>query len=528
MKKIVSYLKKSRNKCVIAASITMVLIGIQLALPIFTRNVLNKIEVTGSFRTVVVSLFVYAVMLAIYNLIDVCWYTSLNYLGGEILGNMRTDIMKALFYAPYKKIMQYGFEKIKNVLYADTMTIYSSLTIQIVHIIGNGIMLIIFGILAFFLDARLGIALVMAAGGSFLISMVTRRKIATASGKVNLMLKKNNQILNEYVDSLETARNNELLGYFVEKELAINKEFINEAIRSDKYLTALKNITKHFHQWASLLISALLIILIQGQSGDLVFSLLVLDIVLSASEGIENGIFQLMKSKPSYEHVNAINEMMPLKKHEMLTSVDEIRFCDVSFGYEGHQVLENFSETFRKGDIVHIKGKNGSGKTTLLKLLSVLLQPDSGSILFDGINVADLDTRCLNELIVYVSQDETLLNESFSEYLNILTSGRVSDEDIERIIGELSINRENDAIENLGKSLSGGQRKKLLLAKLLLREKSTPIIIMDELESAMDQSTREKLEEVKKYLYENRERHIVFVISHEEGGENLYTREICV
>ena len=528
MKKILTYLKHSMKKCIIVLLITFVLLGIQILLPLFTREVLNNIQSTLSFSTVVIGLAVYAVLLLIYNIIDVCWYSSLDYLGGDILGSMRTDLMTSMFYASYKKIMQYGFEKAKNVLYMDTLSIYGCLTVQLVNIISNGLLMMVFSVLSFFVDVRLGMVLLLVEFCSLLISVVTRKKISGASGAVNRVMKRNNQMLNEYVDSLETARNNYLLDYFLEKERSINTEFIGEAVKSDKYLIALKNISKHFHQWASLLISALLILLIQGSSGDLVYALLVLDIVLGASEGIESSIYQLMKSKPAFEYVNKINDMMEEREYASLKDVNEIRFEDVSFGYGKENIIEHLSCVFKKGDIVHIKGKNGSGKSTFIKLLTSLLQADSGNIVFDGVNVNQLDPGCLHELLVYVSQDETLLNESFADYLRIMTEGQNSYEEIEKTIAEFSINREDDRIENLGLSLSGGQRKKLLFAKLKLREKKTPIIIMDELENAMDIGMREELEKYKQYLYKNRDKHIIFVISHEATENEFYTKELCL
>lgn len=518
------YLRKTGKLLIRALCLSLIIIAIQTCLPLIVKSFISKGAI--DIKTFIIDLLIYAVILFIYNLIDVVWYRSLDRLGGSLLTSLRSDIYSSLFYQPYLDIIKNGKDKIKNILYYDTLNVFSCLSIQTITVFTNAILIIVFSCLSFKLNLVFGFALFLVAALSFIFSFCTRKRIMAGSRQVNIRMKDNNKKTDEYVDSLETARMNNLLGYFVGRQKKSIKDFIDTSLKADNSMVFLKNINSHFHQWAYVFISLLFIVLSVENTGELVYAWLILDIVLNSSQRLEGAIYQMIKMSPSFENVySSIKDFTPADSIE-IKDVNSIVLDDVDFSFDGTPLISNLTCSFSKGDIVWLKGNNGSGKTTMVKLLTGLLKPGKGAVLVNDINLESISYTALVNNFVYVAQDETLLNEDIKDYLSIITSKNRNDSLISGTLSELDFNDDDKTIDNLGLSLSGGQRKKLLFGKLKIREKETPVIIIDELENAMDSATRDKLKDFEEHLNETRNKHIVFVISHQPLGVLQFNKTI--
>ena len=170
----------------------------------------------------------------------------------------------------------------------DTINIFGCISIHTVNIIINFIIVCIFDVIAFNINMMFGVGLLLVAVVGFALAMLTRRRIAAASRSVNIKMKADNKNVGEYVDSLEMARSNNLIDYFVTKENDAIDDFISTSLKADNTLVSLRNLVSQFHQWASMLLIALTTMYVKGDAGDIVFAMLVLDIVLDASKNLEN------------------------------------------------------------------------------------------------------------------------------------------------------------------------------------------------------------------------------------------------
>lgn len=185
----------------------------------------------------------------------------------------------------------------------------------------------------------------------------------------------------------------------------------------------------------------------------------------------------------------------------------EITINDVSFAYEDtqHNALNHVSLTIKPGEKVAIIGRMGSGKSTIAKLLLHLYEPQSGSILLDGIDIQQIDPADLRNNISYVSQDITLFKGNAKENITY-RSTHANDEQIIHaavISGADEFIRKHPKgyempIGERGMGLSGGQRQSIGIARALLLE--SPIVIMDEPTHSMDQTSESRLlENLKNY-----------------------------
>ena len=158
---------------------------------------------------------------------------------------------------------------------------------------------------------------------------------------------------------------------------------------------------------------------------------------------------------------------------------------EVSFSYEDHQIVKDFSTTIFRGDKVGIIGPNGAGKTTLLKLLLGQLEPHSGTVR-TGTNI---EIAYFDQLRQQLDETKTVQENVGDGYDTVNVGGKS-----QHVIGYLQnflFSPERARTEV--KFLSGGERNRILLAKLFAKTANT--IVLDEPTNDLDAETLELLEE---------------------------------
>lgn len=177
----------------------------------------------------------------------------------------------------------------------------------------------------------------------------------------------------------------------------------------------------------------------------------------------------------------------------------EIRFENVTFGYHPDRpILENASFVIPGGSKVAIVGPSGSGKSTILRLVFRFYDIQSGRILIDGQDIRDVDLESLRRAIGIVPQDTPLFNDTILENVRY-GDLKSSDEDVNRVIAEAQLDRLikdlpnglNTIVGERGMMISGGEKQRLAIARLLL--KKAPITFFDEATSALDTHTEQSL-----------------------------------
>ncbi len=173
-----------------------------------------------------------------------------------------------------------------------------------------------------------------------------------------------------------------------------------------------------------------------------------------------------------------------------------VEFKNVSFRYPNapEMTLKDLSFKVSAGEKVAILGKMGSGKSTIARLLAGLYEPDSGSILLDGVDIRQIDPADVRRNVGFMLQETWLFSGSIKENIQM---GFVEYSDdhilkVARMSGVDDFVRRNPAgydfqLKERGEGLSGGQRQSINLARALLHSPST--IILDEPTSSMDSAT---------------------------------------
>jgi len=174
-----------------------------------------------------------------------------------------------------------------------------------------------------------------------------------------------------------------------------------------------------------------------------------------------------------------------------------IEMQNISVVYGDKQALKNVSMTIRPGTKTAVIGPTAAGKTQLLHLLTGLIQPANGSILFDGIIISDYDKETFQHQIGFVFQDSVIFNMSIRE--NIAFNEKVTDASLAKAIETAELNDFIDAlpqgldtiVSERGTSLSGGQKQRIMLARALAL--NPKILLLDDFTARVDSQTEQKI-----------------------------------
>jgi ATP-binding cassette subfamily C protein CydC len=183
-----------------------------------------------------------------------------------------------------------------------------------------------------------------------------------------------------------------------------------------------------------------------------------------------------------------------------------LRLENISFSYDtDNNALSNISFRINEGERVAIVGASGAGKSTLVNLLTKLWDYNTGNIFIGNENYKVLSSTNIRNIISVVPQKVQLFTGTVKENLLIAKDG-VTDSELMRVLSEVGLDslinslpdKLNTNIGELGQKLSGGESKRLTIARALLR--NSPIIIFDEATSHVDNLTEKKILETIKEL----------------------------
>jgi len=213
----------------------------------------------------------------------------------------------------------------------------------------------------------------------------------------------------------------------------------------------------------------------------------------------------IAQSSASYQRLQMVLDM-PDPKDEGTITTDlkgDVAVENLSMVYEQKPVLKNISFSVDAGATLAIIGPTAAGKSQLLYLLTGLIKPNEGTILYDGKEIDHYNKENFYKHVGFVFQDSILFNMSIRE--NIAFSDIVTDESLAKAIETAELkdfidalpDKLNTIVSERGTSLSGGQKQRIMLARALAV--NPRILLLDDFTARVDTRTEKKiLENVKR------------------------------
>jgi len=204
---------------------------------------------------------------------------------------------------------------------------------------------------------------------------------------------------------------------------------------------------------------------------------------------------------------NAIDDNVNGKLLETFEKSIELR--NVTFSYDGVEVLKNINLTIEKGKTIALVGSSGAGKSTLADLIPRFHDVTGGELLIDGTNIREYSLRSVRERISIVTQEPILFNDTIENNIRI-GKQEANHEEIEsaaRVANAYQFinKKENGFATNIGdrgSKLSGGERQRLTIARAVI--KNPPILILDEATSSLDTESERLVQDAINNMMQNR------------------------
>ncbi len=451
-------------------------------------------------------------MLVFTALVAVCG-ALIAWLGGRIACGMRKDLMRDC----YKKILSFSPQDEARFGGATLLTRCITDTENIQRLLGfvlgacllaPVVIILMLGSL-FLVERQVFVAEIAAVSVSFLIMIVLIIRARKRFPVLQHRLDRLNLITKEKITGVRTIRSfgreayeeergREVNSSVFEADVAANRplKFVSPAILTIMnlsmvfiYLTGAQKTADGLMQISTLLLTIQYV-------NSLIPSLSVLPIVFNMVPGAGTGLARIGELMDYRE--TAIEDQ-PAAGREAgsfsLSSDPIVSFDHVSFGYEGHKTtLADLSFEIPNGSRIGVVGATGSGKSTLLLLMCGLCRPQEGKILAGGVRLDQLSKEVRMSVFSYVPQKAMVFQDSARENILAYHDG-IDEEAVRRACDAAVFTEVADELENGldtvmaqgGMNLSGGQRKRLSLARGLAKDAA--VYLLDDPFAALDAVT---------------------------------------
>ncbi len=329
--------------------------------------------------------------------------------------------------------------------------------------------------------------------------------------------------INDWFSGFEIIKN-----FSVEKQILRrfdeSNDLVSEKLLKDQMLGAVSQLITTLISYVSYFIvlafAAWLVLQGQFSAGQFFVAIGMIDQLSYPLISLAEIIRQLVAIKPACaEMARFIAEDTGALKGKTLQQMkDGVRFRDVSFSYsDAVPILKHLDLSAKFGEKVLIKGPSGCGKTTAVNLLLRYYDTSVGSITVDGIPITEYGSTY--DCITVVRQEAVLFRDTLRNNLTMFRD--IPDETLIEILQKLELSRfaNSGALDSLiaenGANLSGGEKKRICLARALLR--NTDVLILDEPLANLDDATAGKIEDL---LLSIRGK-LLFIVSHQFTAEKL-------
>ena len=203
-----------------------------------------------------------------------------------------------------------------------------------------------------------------------------------------------------------------------------------------------------------------------------------------------------------------------------------LKIVNLSFFYnKNHNILEKINFEIKMGDFIGIVGTTGSGKSTLVDIICGLINPVSGSIIYNGKFNIQEDIKGWQSNIGYAPQTINLFDDTIENNITFNENSPLDEKSLIRSVKicelEEFINNQPNKIQTIigerGCQLSGGQRQRIAIARAIY--KLPKILILDEATNALDSITAEKV--ITNIINDNKDKKMTTImITHKENQLN--------
>lgn len=354
----------------------------------------------------------------------------------------------------------------------------------------------------------------------------------------------------EYADNYSTLVNETTRGFKEIKALDLKEKCFNifgndiDNLKDTRITRRLLGKTVNTSKWTIRIIGDAIILLyiieqLRISAMDIETAMMVITYMTNIVDDVFHRIiehdFGISEFTANMRRVKSLLEDEELEKEKFGTKEyknikGNIELKNVTFAYSKDKILNDISFEIKAKKKNALVGLSGSGKSTIFKLLLKQYDNYDGQILIDGYDIRDFSEKSLRNAISVVNQEPMLFNMSIKENL-LMVKPDATDEQIQQACKLASIHEfietlphkyDEILLEN-NNNISVGQKQRIAIARSILKD--TPIILFDEVTSALDKESKKNIEET---INEIAKVKTVVVIAHTLDSIDNFDNIICL
>lgn len=499
-------IQSEKKELIYAIFLTLIISGSHVILPILMKVAIDDYIATKDFQGLVVIVVSYVVLALLQ------WFASYKQMflarkiGYTVLYSIREKLYKHLINLDIAFHNKHQVGDITSVIMNDVETIYNLISQGFIYFVSDAVTLIAITIALFVLNLRLAVTLLITVPIILYSTKLIGRILRRAQRDVRKNISQLTSKVEQNLSGIKTVKS------FSEEFSQASKvsEFSKKTRNAQIKTVAISALHFPIMDLAGAIGMALIVwqgaILLRGN----IISLGVLMAAISYVRRIFGPLSDLSQIYTTYQTAGASLDRISMfldKEREVKFLEDgveaqdsyDISIRDLSFAYgEGENILENVDLDIEEGSHIGIIGESGSGKSTFIKVLGRQYDPTSGEIFIGGLPYEDYGKDNFKKILQVLPQDTYLFPITIWENIVYGLKDKTL-EDVERLVRKLGLEEFFAKFENNlktkvgeeGKSLSGGQKQAIAIARAMIREPD--ILILDEAASNLDSQIEKKI-----------------------------------
>lgn len=424
------------------------------------------------------------------------------YTSEKVARDVRSRLSEKISLQSYPYILQANPSKLLTNLTSDIDSIKMFVSMAVSTIVSSVFIIVATSVLLLHINWKLALAvltIIPLIGGTFFFIL---RKVRVLFRRSREVIDKLNKVINESILGAPVIRVVNSQNLELEKFTHTNSEALDIGIAILRLFSLMIPVIMFVTNMAILVILSLGgHFVVQGSMslgnfaafysylGLLVFPILTI--------GFMSNI--IASATASYGRINTVLNAPAIRESGTLKSrlTGHIELKNVSLYYGQKPVLKELNFSVEAGSRTAIIGPTAAGKSQLLYLLTNIIKPGQGEILYDGIPIRDYDSAHFHQQLGFVFQDSVIFQMSLRE--NIAFSGKISPEAFRKAVTAAELDDFIDSlpqgletqISERGSNLSGGQKQRIMLARALAQKPG--ILLLDDFTARVDRNTENRI-----------------------------------
>ena len=523
-KELKSLFELNKNVILKTVFLSIVFVIISLIFSYYLKIILNCNDLSRITKVIICFLF----LTIIKNIINYIKNNLILNISTKIDKDITEKVLNHIFNLPYEYFVKKSSGELVTII--EDIENFKEIVIKIFILCSVDLILISI-VMIYICILNIYIGLIM-----ILLVLILMKITKTYQYKFNdsFLIYKNNKInyastLIDYISSYETLKNLNI----IPKISKILKTKYNESLKYEKEYNY-KHYNYNFFQtlltdmFYVIYIGIASYIAVKNQidvSNIVLFSSMFYMIISLLSNINESAAYYKVYQTSTDRVLDCLYEKPEIFEETNLSKINEIEFKNIKYQKDDNMILNNINLKINSGEKIFISGKSGVGKSSMMKLLLRYSEEKEGSIFIDDINIKDLPLSFIRENITYIGQNEALFKETIMNNLKLINDNEQKIKEISKLtLLEESLKKNridyDYFIEESGANLSGGEKKKIILTRGILKMKN--VLILDEV---FNEISIEEERQILQNLFSKYKDKIVIMISHRNDNKDLFDRK---